>query len=73
MIFDHSLKDMQYIYDVVKSDDPAGALENLDSVLPLFRLKIKGQSLFHFFAGNMKVQGVMQLIFEQYMKAKETK
>ena len=72
LIFDHTLKDIQYVTDVIKSNDPVAILDNLDSVLPLFRLKFCGQSLFHYFAGNMKIVNVIQLVFEQYMKAKET-
>ena len=59
LIFDHTLKDIQYVTDVIKSNDPVAILDNLDSVLPLFRLKFYGQSLFHYFAGNMKIVGVI--------------
>jgi hypothetical protein len=40
-------------------------------VLPLFRQKFHGQSLFHYFAADMNIQGVINLVFEQYMKAKD--
>jgi hypothetical protein len=72
LIFDHCLKDIQYIYDVIKNPEPTAVLERLDSALPLFRLKYKGQSLFHYFAANMEITGVITLVFEQYMKAKES-
>jgi hypothetical protein len=72
LIFDHTLKDIQYVYDVIKNPKPTEVLEKLDSVLPLFRLKFKGQSLFHYFSATMEIAGVISLVFEQYMKAKET-
>jgi hypothetical protein len=72
LIFDHCLKDIQYVNDVIKNPEPTDVLRRLESVLPLFRLKFKGQSLFHYFAANMDIEGVISLVFEQYMMAKES-
>lgn len=72
LIFDHSLKQTQYWHDLCKKQSAIEILRGLQQhILPLFRIKFSGMSLFHHFAGNIQVQQVIDAVYEQFMKAKE--
>ena len=74
LIYDHSIRDIQLIVDILKSPDPCEIFEKFDSILPLFRKNYNGQSLFHYFAGDLEISGngAISIVFNQYMKAKES-
>ena len=77
LIYDHSLMDTQFWDDVLhttndEEDDYLDILENFkDRILSIFRLKYNGMSLFHNFAGNYDFPGVIDMVYTQYMKAKD--